>query len=58
MLAIFEDNAENMMEVFMNDLSIFGDSFDIYLRNLERVLERCKKTNIVLSWEKCHYMVP
>lgn len=45
------------MEVFMDDFSVFGDSFDICLKNLERVLRRCEETNLVLSWEKCHFMV-
>ncbi|KAL4282299.1 hypothetical protein GQ457_03G019160 [Hibiscus cannabinus] len=27
------------------------------LSNLEKVLKRCKETNLVLNWEKCHFMV-
>ena len=27
------------------------------LENLRRVLERCKEKNLVLNWEKCHFMV-
>lgn len=49
MLAIFEDMVEDMMEMFMDDFSIFGDSFDVCLRNLEWVLARCEETNLVLS---------
>ena len=45
------------MEVFMDDFSVFGDSFDSCLNNLERVLIRCEETNLVLNWEKCHFMV-
>ena len=26
-------------------------------RILSRVLARCEKTNLVLNWEKCHFMV-
>ncbi|XP_019460167.1 PREDICTED: uncharacterized protein LOC109359927 [Lupinus angustifolius] len=26
-------------------------------KNLETVLERCVETNLVLNWEKCHFMV-
>ena len=37
--------------------SVFGDSFDACLHNLTRVLERCEETNLVLNWEKCHFMV-
>ncbi|XP_039114617.1 uncharacterized protein LOC120249962 [Dioscorea cayenensis subsp. rotundata] len=57
MLPIFEDMVEDFMEVFMDDFSIFGDSFDLCLRNLEHVLTQCEETNLVLSSEKCHFMV-
>jgi len=43
--------------VFMGDFSVFGSSFEYYLSNLERVLERCEETNLVLNLEKCHFMV-
>ena len=36
---------------------MFGSNFDSCLHNLELVLERCKETNLVLNWEKCHFMV-
>ena len=57
MMAIFDDLIEDIMEVFMDDFSVFGDSFDACLHNLERVLQRCEETNLVLNWEKCHFMV-
>ena len=41
----------------MDDFSVFGDSFEGYLNNLEKVLARCDETNLVLNWEKCHFMV-
>jgi len=41
----------------MDDFSIFGDSFDDYLTNWEKVLSRCEEKNLVLNWEKCHFMV-
>ncbi|KAK1667395.1 hypothetical protein QYE76_055554 [Lolium multiflorum] len=44
-------------EVFMDDFSIYGNSFDSCLRNLDKVLQRCEETNLVLNWEKCHFMV-
>ena len=43
--------------MFMDDFSVFGSSFDLYLSSLERVLCRCEETNLVLNWEKCHFMV-
>nr|GEZ41197.1 hypothetical protein [Tanacetum cinerariifolium] len=45
------------LEIFMDDFSIFGQSFESYLGQLESVLKRCTETNLVLSWEKSHYMV-
>ncbi|GJS85989.1 hypothetical protein Tco_0752530 [Tanacetum coccineum] len=45
------------MEVFMDGFSIFGSLFDHYLANLEKMLKRCEETNLVLNWEKCHFMV-
>ncbi|GKB68609.1 reverse transcriptase domain-containing protein [Tanacetum coccineum] len=56
MMAIFHDMIENTMEVFMDDFSVFGDSFDSCLFNLEKMLKRCEDTNLVLNWEKCHFM--
>ncbi|MCI49054.1 hypothetical protein A2U01_0070297, partial [Trifolium medium] len=57
MLAIFSDMMEDTMEVFMDDFSVFGKSFDSCLSNLQKVLKRCIGTNLVLNWEKCHFMV-
>nr|GEX64778.1 hypothetical protein [Tanacetum cinerariifolium] len=48
---------KDSMEVFMDDLSIFGSSFDHCLKNLEKLLKRCEETNLVLNWEKFHFMV-
>ncbi|GJZ56039.1 reverse transcriptase domain-containing protein [Tanacetum coccineum] len=53
MMAIFHDMIEKTMEVFMDDFSVFGDSFDSCLSNLEKMLKRCEDTNLVLNWEKC-----
>jgi hypothetical protein len=57
MMAIFVDMVEEIMEVFMDDFSVFGSSFDACLHNLSLVLQRCQETNLVLNWEKCHFMV-
>ncbi|KAJ9547297.1 hypothetical protein OSB04_019840 [Centaurea solstitialis] len=57
MTAIFQDMIENCMEVFMDDFSIFGNSFDDCLSSLDRVLARCEESHLVLNWEKCHFMV-
>jgi len=57
MLAIFLDLVEKSIEVFMDNFLVFGSSFDSCLENLDIVLWRCVETNLVLNWEKCHYMV-
>ncbi|WVZ24196.1 hypothetical protein V8G54_002740 [Vigna mungo] len=63
MFSIFSDLIENCIEIFMDDFSVFGSSFDsswmtfLYLANLTLVLKRCQETNLVLNWEKCHFMV-
>nr|GEX69909.1 reverse transcriptase domain-containing protein [Tanacetum cinerariifolium] len=44
------------MEVFIDDFSVFGDSFSSCLSNLDKMLKRCEDTNLVLNWEKCHFM--
>ncbi|XP_038711641.1 uncharacterized protein LOC120005855 [Tripterygium wilfordii] len=57
MMAIFSDMVERIIEVFMDDFSVFGSSFDACLENLALVLKRCQATNLILNWEKCHFMV-
>ncbi|KAL1317817.1 hypothetical protein AAHE18_15G160500 [Arachis hypogaea] len=57
MLSIFSDMVEKFLEVFMDDFSVYGDSFSSCLDHLKLVLKRCQETNLVLNWEKCHFMV-
>ncbi|GKC94317.1 reverse transcriptase domain-containing protein [Tanacetum coccineum] len=57
MMAIFHDMIEETMKVFMDDFSVFGDSFSSCLSHLDKILKRCEDTNLVLNWEKCHLMV-
>jgi hypothetical protein len=56
-MSIFSDMVEKFLEVFMDDFSVFGSSFHNCLHNLSLVLKRCKETNLILSWEKSHFMV-
>ena len=53
----FSNIVEQTLEVFMDDFSVFGETYDDCLHNLEEVLKRCEMTNLVLNWEKCHFMV-
>ncbi|XP_056845060.1 uncharacterized protein LOC130496730 [Raphanus sativus] len=57
MMSIFSDLIEDVVEVFMDDFSVYGSLFSACLSNLCRVLQRCEDTNLVLNWEKCHFMV-
>nr|GEW04841.1 reverse transcriptase domain-containing protein [Tanacetum cinerariifolium] len=57
MMAIFHDMIEQTMEVFMDDFSVFGNSFSTCLTNLEKMLKRCKDTKLALNWKKSHFMV-
>ncbi|WKA01461.1 hypothetical protein VitviT2T_019742 [Vitis vinifera] len=58
MLSIFSDMVEHIMEVFMDNITVYGGAFDECLVNLEAVLNRCIEKDLVLNWEKCHFMVP
>ncbi|GJU61666.1 reverse transcriptase domain-containing protein [Tanacetum coccineum] len=53
----FHDMVEETMKVFMDDFSVFGDSFSSCLSHLDKMLKLCEDTNLVLNWEKCHFMV-
>ncbi|GJS72179.1 reverse transcriptase domain-containing protein [Tanacetum coccineum] len=57
MLVIYHDMIEESIEVFMDDFSVFGNSFDNFMNNLDKMLQRCKDAHLVLNWEKCHFMV-
>ena len=57
MMGIFSDMIEHILKIFMDDFSVFGDSYEGCLENLRRVLERCQEKKLVLNWEKCHFMV-
>ena len=56
-MSIFSDMIEESMEVFMDDFSVYEKTFDQCLINLDRVLQRCQEKDLVLNWEKCHFMV-
>jgi hypothetical protein len=57
MMSIFSDMIEEIMEVFMDDFSVYGKTLDHCLENVDRVLQRCQEKDLVLNWEKCHFMV-
>ena len=41
----------------MDDITVYGGSFEECLDNLQTVLHRCIEKNLVLNWEKYHFMV-
>ena len=56
-MSIFSDLVEEVMEIFMDDFSVYGLSFERCLEILETVLQRCKDKNLAFNWKKCHFMV-
>ncbi|GKA83587.1 reverse transcriptase domain-containing protein [Tanacetum coccineum] len=57
MLVIFHDMIEESVKVFMDEFSVFRNSFDTCLNNLDKILQRCKDAHLVLNEEKCRFMV-
>ena len=57
MIGIFSEMVNDCMEIFMDDFTPYGGSFDEALENLEKVLKRCEQTHLSLSTEKCHMMM-
>ena len=57
MMSMFSDLVEEVMEIFMDDFTVYGSSFEQCLNNLETVLQRCMDKQLALNWEKCHFMV-
>ena len=57
MTAIFSDFLGESLEVFMDNFSVFGNDFESCLAHLTKILEVCVRKQLVLSWEKSHFMV-
>ncbi|GJV94376.1 reverse transcriptase domain-containing protein [Tanacetum coccineum] len=57
MMAIFHDMIEKTMEVFMDDFSVFGNSFGNSLSRVDKMPQRCEDTNLCLNWEKSPFML-
>nr|GFA22353.1 hypothetical protein [Tanacetum cinerariifolium] len=56
-VGFFHDMVEKTIKVFMDDFSVFGNSFEICLSGLDKMLQRCEDTNLCLNWEKSHFVV-
>ena len=57
MMSIFSNMIEDIMEVFMYDISVSRKTFGHCLENLDRVLQRSQEKHFILNSEKCHFMV-
>jgi hypothetical protein len=57
MISIFSNMVERFLEIFMDDFSVFGSTFEECFHHLTLVLVRCKEKNLALNREKCHFMV-
>ncbi|XP_075100112.1 uncharacterized protein LOC142176406 [Nicotiana tabacum] len=55
--AIFSDMTEKFLEIFMYDFTLFGKTFEDCLYHLTPGLKKCEETNLILNWEKYHFMV-
>jgi hypothetical protein len=58
MMSIFSDIIEEIMEVFMDDFSIYRKTFDHCLENLDKVLQRCQEKDLVLKLGKVPFHGP
>lgn len=56
-MSIFDESIEDIIGVFMDDFLVFGDSFECCLSNLENILTHYEETNLVIGWEKYHFLV-
>ena len=56
-MSIFSKYAAYIIVVFMDDFIVYGDSFDQCLENLDLILKKCIESNLLLNYEKCHFMV-
>jgi hypothetical protein len=57
MMVVFSEFIEEIVEVFMYDFNVYGKTFMDCLANLDKFLTRCAEVDLVLNWEKCHFMV-
>ena len=56
-MSIFADLEEEVMEIFMDDFTVYGSGFENCMHNSGTVLHNCQDKNLALNWEKCHFMV-
>ena len=57
MMRIFFGFPTKIVELFVDDFTVHGDSFDECLHHLTLLLRRCIETNLVLNFKKRPFMV-
>lgn len=57
MLSVYANMVEDLMEVFIDDFSVVGDTFEVCLEHLSQALQIRVEMNLVFNWEKFHFMV-
>ena len=55
-MAIFSNFLEGLIEIFIDDFPVFGDSFKKFLGSLKKVIKRCEETRLMFNWEKCYFI--
>jgi hypothetical protein len=56
-LGIFVDLIHDCVEVYMDDFTVYGNTYQEALDNLEKILIRCQKMNLSVSHEKCKILL-
>jgi len=56
-LGIFVDLIHDCVEVYMDNFTVYGNTYQKALDNLEKVLIRCQEMNLSLSHEKCKMLL-
>jgi hypothetical protein len=56
-LGIFSDLVNESLEIYMDDFTPYGDTFDMALEKLEKLLKHCIQTHLSLRTKKCHMMM-
>jgi hypothetical protein len=49
-MAVFSEFIKEIVEVFIDDFSVYGKMFVDCLANLDTVLMRCAEVDLVLNW--------
>jgi len=49
MMSIFSYMIQKIMEVLMDDFTVYGKTFIDCLENLDKVLQRCEEKHLVLN---------